>query len=175
MNHHTPPFALLRCSETERKKNDREKSATCRKPNTTPVAMLGQRRHGLNDRKTAGKQPTLMNPSLYPPPSLRPNKLRLQKFPQVCSSTCTPTGVCVARSGVRVCVCVCVWPEPALLRGIEVPMPALLTASLSSAGPALLRALAVPRDLTGTLQSDRHCSTGTTEGPVLYLQLFFRV
>ena len=69
----------------------------------------------------------------------------------------------------------CVWPEPALLRGIEVPIPALLTASLSSAGPALLRALAVPRDLTGTRQSNRHYSTGTTEGPVLYMALVARV
>ena len=60
-----------------------------------------------------------------------------------------------------------VWPEPALLRGIEVPIPALLTASLSSAGPALLRGLAVPRDLTGTTQSDRHYSTGTTASPPL--------
>ena len=50
----------------------------------------------------------------------------------------------------------CLWPEPALLRSIEVPIP------------ALLRALAVSRDLTGTIQSDRHYSTGTTEGPVLY-------
>ena len=66
------------------------------------------------------------------------------------------------------CTCVCVWPEPALLRGIEMPISALLTASLSSAGPALLRALAVPRDLTGTIQSNRHYSTDTTEGPVLY-------
>ena len=61
----------------------------------------------------------------------------------------------------------CVGPEPALLRGIEVRIPALLTASTSSAGPALLRALAVPRDLIGTIQSDRQYSTGTTEGPVL--------
>ena len=91
-------------------------------------------------------------------------------------------------------MCVCVWPEPALLRGIEVPIPALLTASLSSAGtallrgtevpipallttslssagPALLRALAVPRDLTGNIQSDRHYSTGTTEGPVLCIHI----
>ena len=51
---------------------------------------------------------------------------------------------------------VCVWPKPALLRGIEVPIP------------ALLRALAVPRDLTGTIQSNRHYSTCTTEDPVLY-------
>ena len=62
----------------------------------------------------------------------------------------------------------CVWPEPVLLKGIEVPISALLTASISSAGPALLRALTVPRDLTGTIQSDRHYSTGTTQGPVLY-------
>ena len=75
-----------------------------------------------------------------------------------------PTGVCVARGGT----CVCVWPEPALLRGLELPIPALSTTSLSSAGLALLRALAVPRDLTGTTQSNRHYSTSTTEGPVLY-------
>ena len=61
----------------------------------------------------------------------------------------------------------CVWPELALLRGIEVPIPALLTACFSSAGPALLRALDVPRDLTGTIQSDRHYSTGTTARPPL--------
>ena len=65
----------------------------------------------------------------------------------------------------------CVWPETALLRGIEVPIPALLTASISSAGPALLRALAMPRDLTGTIESDRPYPTGTTEGPVQYLDM----
>ena len=62
---------------------------------------------------------------------------------------------------------VCVWPERTLLRGIEVPIPALLTASLSSVGPVQLRALAVPRDLTGAIQSDRHYSTGTTASPPL--------
>ena len=83
-------------------------------------------------------------------------------------------GSAAARVPLLVCVllgstCVCVWPEPALLSGIEteVPIPALMTASLSSAGPILLRALAVPRDLTGTIQSKPHFSTGTTEGPVL--------
>ena len=69
----------------------------------------------------------------------------------------------------------CVWSEPALLRDIKVPIGTidiyLLTSSLSTAGPALLRALAVPRDLTGTIQSDRHYSTGTTEGPVLYVAI----
>ena len=91
-------------------------------------------------------------------------------------------GSAAARVPLLVCVllgstCVCVWPEPrggvcvcgTLLSGIEteVPIPALMTASLSSAGPILLRALAVPRDLTGTIQSKPHFSTGTTEGPVL--------
>ena len=81
-------------------------------------------------------------------------------------------GSAAARVPLLVCVllgstCVYVWPEPALLRGIEVPIPALLTASLSSAGPTLLRALAVPRDLIGTIQSKPHYSTGTTEGPEL--------
>ena len=81
-------------------------------------------------------------------------------------------GSAAARVPLMVCVllggtCVGVWPEPAPLRGIEVPIPALLRASLSSSGPALLRALVVPRDLTGTIQSDRHYSTGITEGQVL--------
>ena len=60
----------------------------------------------------------------------------------------------------------CVWPEPALLRGVEVPIPALLAVSLSSAVPALLKALAVPRDLTGTIQlallSAQYCTPKPT-------------
>ena len=80
-------------------------------------------------------------------------------------------GSAAARVPLLVCVLLggmCVCPESALLRDIEVPIPALLTTSPSSAGPALLRALAVPKDLTGTIQSNRHHSAGTTEGPVLY-------
>ena len=50
----------------------------------------------------------------------------------------------------------------------RVPLLVCTLLGVSSAGQALLRALAVPRDLTGTIQGDRHYSTGTIEGSVLY-------
>ena len=53
------------------------------------------------------------------------------------------------KSGLSVLLGVC--REPALLRGAEVPNRHYSGASLNSAGPALLRALSVSRDFTGTI------------------------
>ena len=79
----------------------------------------------------------------------RPHKVwcasALRTALRVCSSTCTHGLCCVCPLFVRVCV------QPALLRGTAVPNRHYSGICINGAGPALLTALSVSRDFTGTI------------------------